>query len=214
MTIYNAYLIKGYLIDKKAPKRIMEALDTLIGGLHATDEKPKRPEPAPPADETNAEEDGEDDSESPAESSGEEVAEADLPTSPMPESLPPEISNEPKGLPLPKQRKAWSPEARAAQAERMRARQAQKKEARETKEPEPSPPHRLTVAHPGYAGKREDGQINDEDWPHIKARLDGGDTPRAIASDYDVDPADVDFFIASHQRREAKQSPGESHAPL
>ena len=37
MTIYNAYLIKGYLIDKKAPKRIMEALDTLIGGLHAQD---------------------------------------------------------------------------------------------------------------------------------------------------------------------------------
>ncbi len=33
MTIYNAYLIKGYLIDKKAPKQIREALDILIGSL-------------------------------------------------------------------------------------------------------------------------------------------------------------------------------------
>lgn len=77
-----------------------------------------------------------------------------------------------------------------------------------------SPPHRLTVAHPGYAGKREDGQLNDDDWPDIKGRLARGNTRRAIASDYDVEIEDLEFFIASCQRREAKQPPGESRAPL
>jgi hypothetical protein len=80
--------------------------------------------------------------------------------------------------------------------------------------PEPTPPHRLTVAHPDYAGKREDGQVNDDDWPDIKTRLDRGDTRRAIASDYDVELEDLDFFISSNQRREAKQPPGEARAPL
>lgn len=114
----------------------------------------------------------------------------------------------------PKKRREWSPEARAAAAERMRATQARKKAERQAKEPEPTPPHRLTVAHPGYAGKRDDGQLLDEDWPDIKARLARGDSRRIIASDYEVDPEDLDHFIASNQRREAKQPPGEARAPL
>lgn len=72
---------------------------------------------------------------------------------------------------------------------------------------------RITVSLPGRAGM-VDRQLTDSDWPDIKEMLSRGRDQKAIASDYDVDPEDLHFFIASNQRREAKQPPGEAHAPL
>lgn len=86
------------------------------------------------------------------------------------------------------------------------------------KEPEAKPkplppidPERLITVHGGYAGKREDGTLTDDDWPDIRARLAGSEEVKAIASDYEVSEEDLDFFIASCRRREAK-SPGEALA--
>lgn len=71
---------------------------------------------------------------------------------------------------------------------------------------------RLITVHNGYAGKRDPGQqLTDDDWQDIKARLAKSPDRRAIASDYDVDLDDLNFFIASCQRREGK-SPGEALA--
>lgn len=148
-----------------------------------------------------------------------------------------EVANSAPEVEPAKKKRGWTEEQRAAAAERMRARQAagmmkgRKKgtdsaplvEPVTSGDPEnqprplvssPSEPHRLTVAHPGYAGKREDGQLTDSDWPDIKSRLSRGDTKAAIASDYDVEEIDLDFFISSAQRREAKTPPGEALAPL
>ena len=110
------------------------------------------------------------------------------------------------------------PEVEEPKSEELEADLSEDEESEEVDQaeavPEPSPPQGLTLAHPGYAGKREDGQLQDEDWPDIKARLAKGDTRRAIAGDYDAELEDLDFFIASNQRREAKQPPGEARAPL
>lgn len=80
--------------------------------------------------------------------------------------------------------------------------------------PEAPAPHRLTAAHPGYAGMRGDGQLVDSDWPDIKEMLAQGRERRSIASDFDTDLEDLEFFISSNQRREAKKPPGEARAPL
>lgn len=69
---------------------------------------------------------------------------------------------------------------------------------------------RLITVHKGYAGKREDGTLTDSDWPDIKARLVKSPDRKAIASDYDVDLEDLNFFIQSCQRRE--QRSGEAPA--
>lgn len=132
----------------------------------------------------------------------------------------PEAADSETPQPELKQSKGWTPERRAAAADRLRARResgqlvGRKSKKAADDQAASTPPHRLTVAHPGYAGKREDGQLRDEDWPDIKARIDRGDTRRAIASDYDAELEDLGFFISSNERREAKQPPGESRAPL
>ena len=213
MTIYNAYLIKGYLIDKKAPKRIMEALDTLIGTLHSSEGKPSQvcgtdspPDlsPRPP---------------------DEEEEEPRPPEAPRPEEHTARSNDQPAS-PINKKRE-WTPEARAAAAERMKkareARAAKKAAGQDTEgvtfAPTPSRPEkpatvdtdRLLTVHNDYAGKREDATLTDSDWPYIKARLAKSPDRRAIASDYDVELDDLNFFIASCQRREGK-SPGEALA--
>ena len=71
---------------------------------------------------------------------------------------------------------------------------------------------RLLTVHNDYAGKREDATLTDSDWPDIKARLARSPDRRAIASDYDVELDDLNYFIASCQRREGKSS-GEALAP-
>jgi len=142
----------------------------------------------------------------------------------------------------PKKRREWSPEARAAAADRMRSRQAEKRgqpaanlpagaqptiEIRKpalptpahgpTQKPKPDPAidvDRLITVHKGYAGKRDDGLLVDSDWPDIKTRLAKGEDKKAIAGDYDVEMEELDFFIASNQRREAKQPMGEARAPF
>jgi hypothetical protein len=84
--------------------------------------------------------------------------------------------------------------------------------AQKTKPIPPIDTDRLLTIHNGYAGKRDPGQaLTDQDWPDIKARLAKSPDRRAIASDYDVDLEDLNFFIASCQRREGK-SPGEAIA--
>jgi hypothetical protein len=235
MTIYNAYLIKGYLIDKKAPKRIMEALDTLIGTLHGSEAKPSQVSgvESPPEDSDSTSDEEE-------ESRPSEVSRPDdLRAKSIDQTSPPV-----------KAKRAWSPEAKAAAAERMRAMRAKKKAEGESadsvkehdpanpdpeptkyeirratasptpalKEPEANPkplppidPERLITVHRGYAGKREDGTLTDADWPDIKARLARSEELKAIASDYDISEEDLDFFIASFRRREGK-SPGEALA--
>ena len=78
-------------------------------------------------------------------------------------------------------------------------------------------PHRLMLAHPGYAGRRKDGQLVESDWPDIREMLAQGRTHSAIAGDFDVEVEELDFFIASQRRREGKEASrpsGEAPAPL
>lgn len=241
MTIYNAYLVKGYLSDKKAPKRIMEALDNLIGHLHAMEGKQRPPIPAPEPVESEPDSSDEDDEPArpsysdpstdrrvqPQETASQTPSSSSI-TVEHSEPPPPEAAA--SDAPAKKQRN-FSPEARAAAAERMRAMQARKRAEREGKgtqeatapsEPEPLPParpakpvtvdtDRLLTVHNGYAGKRDDGTLTESDWPDIKARLAKSPDRRAIASDYDVDIDDLNAFITMHQGREARSS-GEAQA--
>lgn len=129
---------------------------------------------------------------------------------------------EPDAVTLRKPR-AWSPEARAAAAERMRARQAAGLMKGRKPGPSTAPPTepaddatpaftaadlRITVLKP-----RRVSQLSDSDWPEVQRMLGAGRTRAAIAGDYDEEPEDLDHFIASCQRREARP-PGEAPAPL
>ena len=211
MTIYNAYLIKGYLIDKKAPKRIMEALDTLIGGLHAVDGRT----PDAPDNEVDGKEDVEPEppqrvamsqTTAPPEMAGSVISEQ--PT----EFEPPE-------QPKPRRTSSMSPENREAARQRMIAMQARKRAEREgnpgsTPEPTPTKPYvpvtadKLIQDHGGYVGKRNAGQpLTPEDWPDIKARLATGEKPEAIAGDYDQEVDELNSFIAARRWRD--EHPGE-----
>ena len=97
-------------------------------------------------------------------------------------------------------------------------------EVRKATKPEPAPPPkpkpepaidptRLITVHSGYAGKRKDGQFVDSDWPDIEARAGQGAAKRTIASDYDAELEELNFFIESWRRREAKLSGKELSAP-
>ncbi|QEH36535.1 hypothetical protein OJF2_51190 [Aquisphaera giovannonii] len=114
----------------------------------------------------------------------------------------------------PRKTRNWSPEKRAAQADRIRAINQRKREANRqplvenrdepavAEEPDPVPEFdeadlRITIPKP-----RRKSQLTDDDWPEIERMLEQGRTRRAIASDYDEDPADLDAFIASHQQKE------------
>lgn len=96
-------------------------------------------------------------------------------------------------------------------------RKASTTEAQSAPKPESRPDvdstRRITVPI-GPAGKRENGQLRDEDWPDIKSRLAKGETKSAIAGDYEAELEDLDYFIASCQRRESKLPPGEALASL
>ncbi|WP_435007968.1 hypothetical protein P12x_005234 [Tundrisphaera lichenicola] len=110
-----------------------------------------------------------------------------------------------------------SPEPASPPEPAFEIRKASKPEPEPAPEPKPLPavdPSRLITVHTGFAGKREDGQLRDEDWPDIKPRLARGETKAAIAGDYEAEVDDLDYFIASCQRREAKRSLGEAPAPL
>ncbi len=76
-----------------------------------------------------------------------------------------------------------------------------------TPKPKPAPQidvDRLITVHKGYAGKREDGTLMDSDWSDIKARLAKSPDRKTIASDYDVDLDDLNYFVQSCQRREQR----------
>ena len=81
---------------------------------------------------------------------------------------------------------------------------------------ESPPPHRLAISHPGWAGKREDSQLHDSDWPDIREMLGKGNKREKIAGDYDVTVADLNSFIDRkvgevRERIAAKEaSPGEA----
>ena len=78
-------------------------------------------------------------------------------------------------------------------------------------------PHRLTINHPDWVGKREDNQLHESDWPDIREMLAKGRHLRTIASDFDVPVETLDAFIAAKDdsgHGKAKQPPGEAHAPL
>ena len=110
-----------------------------------------------------------------------------------------------------------SPEPASPPEPAFEIRKASKPEPELAPKPEPLPavdPTRLITVHNGFAGNREDGQLRDEDWPDIKSRLARGETKAAIAGDYEAELEDLDYFIASCQRREAKRSLGEAPAPL
>jgi len=84
----------------------------------------------------------------------------------------------------------------------------------DAEQPEPAPDFtdaelRISVPKP-----RRKSHLTDADWPEIKEMLLSGRDRKAIASDYDEELEDLDFFIASCQRREAKQPSGEARAPL
>ena len=88
--------------------------------------------------------------------------------------------------------------------------------ARPTPLSEPPQPHRLSVSHPDWAGKREDSQLHDSDWPDIKEMVIKGRTHLSIASDFDVEPETLKAFIEAKlkQGREgAEKPPGEARAP-
>lgn len=77
---------------------------------------------------------------------------------------------------------------------------------------QPVPIERLQQDHNEYAGKRDSGQpLTDCDWPDIKRRLEKSPNRRKIATDYDVDLEELNFFIESCRRREQKS--GEALAP-
>lgn len=223
--LHHAYLIKGFLLAKEAPKAILDAIAAIIENLDrgevtiSTSAVPQFPLQAVV---------GGGESSDPTETDG-------LPDSPLDAvedapSSPAVTGSEATPAAPPKKNRNFSPETRAAAAERMRAMQARKKAEREGNsgriaiaESSPTPPpaakpytaasvEKLIHDHAGYAGKRDPGQpLTDEDWPGIKSRLARSPDRRAIASDYDVDLDGLNFFIASCQRREGK-SPGEALA--
>lgn len=234
----HAYLIKGYLLAKDAPKAIIDSIEAIIEGLARPEQtisssyvpalsSPVVPELASMAILAEHSEPTSDNHDTDADECDAQPA-SEIETTP---EVPP------------KKKRNFSPEARAAAAERMRAMQARKKAEREASsvptpeqstfeprkaepptpakmspspKPKPLPAidhERLITVHNGYAGKRDPGQpLTDDDWPDIKVRLAKSPDRRAIAGDYDVDLEDLNFFIASCQRREGK-SPGEAPAP-
>ena len=52
--------------------------------------------------------------------------------------------------------------------------------------------------------KRRKSQLTDNEWPEIRDMLAAGRDRKAIASDFDEELEDLDFFIASCQGREGK----------
>lgn len=223
--LHHAFLLKGWLLDKIPPKEVAEAMQEVIDALGqevvtvAATSLPLPPlpvsvlesEPMAPAEERRL------------------PAEPDVPADEEPQhtlAVATEIS---PAAPA-KKKHNMSPEARAAAAERMRAYQARKRAEKEgaaacegsspqaapspapVKPYTPVPYEKLVTDHSGFAGKRDPGQpLTDDDWPDIKARLAKSPDRRAIASDYDVELDDLNFFIASCQRREGK-TPGEALA--
>lgn len=88
--------------------------------------------------------------------------------------------------------------------------------ARPTPLAEPPQPHRLAASYPEWAGKREDHQLHDSDWPDIKDMVIKGRTHLSIASDFDVEPETLKAFIEAKlkQGREgADKQLGEAGAP-
>ena len=211
-SLHLAYLIKGWLLDKQPPEAVTEALEMIIAALTMpSDPLPLTLPQVVPATPPHS------------------VAPTEMISRQDPIFEPSEPAPVAGEVSAAKKKRAWSEEARAAAAERMRARQAAgqmkgRKDAPDAghavddtalapaKPVAPDQPHRLTVAHGGYAGRRDPGQeLTDADWPDIKARLDRSPDRRAIAGDYDVDLDDLNFFIQSCQRRE--QRVGEALAP-
>jgi outer membrane biosynthesis protein TonB len=191
--LHHAYLIKGWLLDKDPPAAVTEALEAIIGSLgrepnpvQAVQVPPIPTQPPAPAPDTADEQ---------QEQAGSE----------------PKDDHEP---PAPARKKHnMSPEAREAARQRMIAMQARKRAEREAATREHQPVFtkeelRITVPAP-----RRKTSLSDGDWPEIKRMLAEGRSRAAIASDYDEDPEDLDFFISSCQRREAR-TPGEALAPL
>ncbi|WP_435018521.1 hypothetical protein TA3x_000495 [Tundrisphaera sp. TA3] len=73
-------------------------------------------------------------------------------------------------------------------------------------------PHRLTIDHPGWAGKREDNQLHDSDWPDIREMLGKGSKREKIAGDYDVTVAELDVFIDRKVREVRERIAGKEAA--
>jgi hypothetical protein len=224
MTANHAWMLKGWLLAEHAPAPIMEAVESVIESLSheradgtvISSNHPAltiRPEPLPDdlADVARA-----NDSEEKAPERSHQAVPVET-TEPLPA----------EGK-KPRKKNSMSPENRAAAGERMRAIQAAKKAAREhgnpaTAEVAPSAPpqnpyqpvsiEKLRTDHDEFVGKRDPGQpLTDSDWPEIKAMLAKSPDRKKIASDYDVDIDDLNFFITSCQRRE--QRSGEALAPL
>lgn len=210
----QAYLIKGFLLGKDAPRPILDAIDAIIAGLGEPREvisgKVGEPELPKVGDRISGIFPGED-----AMVTRIVATDADQGGSPLPPD-----SNGDSPPPKPRKKHSMSPEAREAARQRMIAMQARKRAEREAAKEEqpdeadsqPAAPAfteaelRITVPVP-----RRKSQLADDDWPEIKEMLAAGRDRKLIASDYDEDPEDLDFFIASCQRREAK-SPGEAGA--
>jgi hypothetical protein len=192
MTLNHAWMLKGWLLGELVPPQIMDAAEKVIESLTAREQ-------VEPVHIVLADKDAlvEDEQSDPPQR--EEVE-------PLPE-VPPEAKQ--------KKRRNWSPEAREAQAQRMRDRIAAGKMAKkatparsETVEPEFTEAE-LRITVPKAPPRKS--SLTDTDWPDIKEMLDAGRTRTSIASDYDEEPEDLDFFIASCKRRE--QRSGEALAP-
>lgn len=197
--LHHAYLIKGWLLDKDPPKEVAEALQAIIKGIGSAEPVAIRGNPVELqiVPQVHREE---------AEAAKPEHSEATA------AALDPAVTDEPK----PRRKHNMSPEAREAARQRMIDMQARKRAEREADNASPVPEHhrpnftdaelRITVPTP-----RRKSQLTDADWPEIKTMLADGRSREAIASDYDEEVEDLDFFIASSERREAK-SPGEAGA--
>lgn len=196
MAIEQAWLLKGFVLAHNAPPEVVEAAEAVIAtitdaGTRITGSPlPPLPDVLPHFHEGQVRE-------------VESISFNDQPVENT--TLKPEA----------KERKPWSPEAKAAAAERMRAMQARKKAEKEAGRPtavESAPEfseaeRRITVPAP-----RRKSTLADAEWPEIKQMLVDGKTRATIASDFDEEPEDLDYFIESCQRREQRE--GNFAAPL
>lgn len=198
--LHHAYLIKGWLLDKDPPKAVSEALEAIIAGVAETVAHVARIQRI--------------DSEIEVLTAKTEALTPQHPKENLPVSEPQEAPKQTNPTP-PLQRKGWTPERKAAQAEIMRkAREAKaaKKMADEANaQPEPVPTFTEAELRITVPKARRKSQLTDADWPEIKEMLAAGRSRATIASDYDEELEDLDFFIASCKRREAN-SPGEAGA--
>jgi hypothetical protein len=202
----QAYLLKGWLLDKNPPTEVIEALEAVIAELGRVPQPvvtiagpaisslrlPPLREPEPRAE-------------------GSPESRGDLPDQNAPGAdCVDDHGSEPTAPPKKKRKyPELTAEQKAAVAQRLKAGREAKKRASAEDEPTPDfTKEELRIKVPVH---RRTSKLTDADWSEIKEMLAAGRTLNQIASDYDEEPEDLDVFIERRRGQEA-QSPGEAQA--